>query len=188
MHRDPEIDGCTFQPKLFTNPNKTRKLCEARVKSMESRNEMYQQSIQLIDPTRKIEKRMQKIASAVSFSSPGNKIRSYQLHKKNEKSFGLRNYLKQFKSKQNNIQGSNVQSPNENFNKHMSPQSSSKDERSDEYIRNKSPLGALNQIVEKSNKRNNKRHMNVMKKNGNFLLPYKHNYSGKETERTQGIF
>ena len=94
MHRDPEVDGCTFQPKLLTNPQKTKKLCEARVKSMESRNVMYQQSIQLLDPTRKIEKRMQKVASAVSFSSPGSNIRSYKLQKKNEKSFALRSFLK----------------------------------------------------------------------------------------------
>lgn len=54
---------------------------------MESRNEMYQQSIQLVDPNRKIAKRINKIVSAASFSSPGNNIRSVKNQKKYEKSY-----------------------------------------------------------------------------------------------------
>ena len=188
MHRDPDVDGCTFQPKLFTNPNKTKKLWEARVKSMESRNEMYQQSIQLVDPNRKIAKRINKIVSAASFSSPGNNIRSVRNQKKYEKSYWISSILSNTKEKQNNIQGLHIQSINENFNKLQSPQSSNKDERSEGFPRSKTPLNVFNHVIEKSSKNSKKKHMNIVKdKNGGMVLPYKHNYSGQSNEVSQGI-
>ena len=55
-HWDPNESGCTFQPKLgitvyfltlniVTDPKRTKKLCEARVKSMENRNSFLQQAM-----------------------------------------------------------------------------------------------------------------------------------------------
>lgn len=80
-----------------------------------------------------------------------------------------------------------MQSPNDTFIKHQSPQSSTKDERSEGFSLNKSPLSVLNHVIEKSSKNSKKKHMNIVKdKNGGVVLPYKHNYSNKTREVSQG--
>ena len=92
MYRKPDVDGCTFQPKLITNSKLTRRLWASRVKSMESRNSMLQQSIQALYPG-KFKVNMKNIVADNSFNSPDNRVLSSKSSNKRKKSQRMKNYL-----------------------------------------------------------------------------------------------
>ena len=47
QQRNPEIDGCTFQPKLVFNSYITQKMLEGRMKSVEDKNVRFQKEVQM---------------------------------------------------------------------------------------------------------------------------------------------
>lgn len=101
---------------------------------MESRNEIFQQSVQLLMPGKRIQHSLKQIVAGMAESS--HNLQSYKEEKKREKSYGMRNYLKIIRDKEAKAAGIREQNSSEAEQKTVAHhQSSSKDERHETAVR-----------------------------------------------------
>ncbi|CAI2386201.1 unnamed protein product [Moneuplotes crassus] len=163
IHWHSGEDGCTFQPRLVTNPEKTRKLCAARTKSLESQLS-----------TTKLKQRTRNIKSQNAVNSVQNNriMTKASISKKKPRQKGMKNYLKILREKEmikNQSMNMSKAQADVNEDNHEGPQSSSKGED-----KKREPLG----MMKNSGSRNN---MPAQPKK-TILIPYKHSYKDKDTK------